>query len=320
MNIQNKISKEYDYLNITRKYWFFYFFIIGQSALSIYFFINININYLNSLILKYYLILFLTAFVINISTIFLILIFDLEKYIVFNIINIVIIFLSLYNFFLLNQYLLLVLFFYIILQIFLYFKIENIYKNQISIDWNLIFKQSWKYFSFIYFIFLFSFIVFLPIIENIKPESVNNILDKLANLNNLNYINIKFNYLNRKIEDVISESLDKNLPEELKQKTIYETTKDLNKKFNINIKPENTIKEAIVQYIFNQTTYLNSLGLKTYIIKIIIFLILFIIMQSIFYLIGFIFANIFYLLSKTLIKLKLLKTTYKSLLKEEIEL
>jgi hypothetical protein len=313
-------EKKYDYIKISNKYWFFYFFLNLLSLSSIYLFININLNYLGSLNLNYYLILFLAFFIINVSTIFLILIFDLEKFIFFNILNIILIYLSLSKIFILNQYLLLILFFYIILQIFLYFKIEKIYNNNILIDWLEIFRQSWKYFSMIYFIFLFVFMVFLPSIENIKAEHLNKILDNIANFNNPKFINIRFDYINRKIEEVIYENLDKSLPEQLKRKTIYETINDLNKKFSINIKPENTIKEAIVKYIINQTTYLNTLGFRAYIIKTIIFLTVFLIIQPIFYITGIIFSNIFYFLSKTLIKLRFFKIEYKNTTKEEIEL
>jgi hypothetical protein len=313
-------EKKYDYLKISNKYWFFYFFLNFLSLSSIYIFININLNYLGSLNLNYYLILFLAFFIINVSTIFLILIFDLEKFIFFNILNIILIYLSLSKLFILNQYLLSILFFYIILQIFLYFKIEKIYNNNILIDWLEIFRQSWKYFSMIYFIFLFVFMVFLPSIENIKAEHLNKILDNIANFNNPKFINIRFDYINRKIEEVIYENLDKSLPEQLKRKTIYETINDLNKKFSINIKPENTIKEAIVKYIINQTTYLSTLGFKAYLIKTIIFLTIFLIIQPIFYITGIIFSNIFYFLSRTLIKLSFFKIEYKNITKEEIEL
>jgi hypothetical protein len=313
-------EKKYDYIKISNKYWFFYFFLNLLSLSSIYIFININLNYLGSLNLNYYPILFLAFFIINVSTIFLILIFDLEKFIFFNILNIILIYLSLSKLFILNQYLLSILFFYIILQIFLYFKIEKIYNNNILIDWLEIFRQSWKYFSMIYFIFLFVFMVFLPSIENIKAEHLNKILDNISNFNNPKFVNIRFDYINRKIEEVIYENLDKSLPEQLKRKTIYETINDLNKKFSINIKSENTIKEAIVKYIINQTTYLNTLGFRAYIIKTIIFLTVFLIIQPIFYITGIILSNIFYFLSKTLIKLRFFKIEYKNITKEEIEL
>ncbi|MCS7183984.1 MAG: hypothetical protein NZ866_01380 [Patescibacteria group bacterium] len=291
-----------------------YFIILSVLGLvSFYFFLNLNLNYLFKFDVYYYLLLLSLFAIFNFIFVLLSILYDLERIIFFNILLIFITYFTLNSIFQNNQIIFLSLLGILFLgNLFIYYSLENIYKKNINIDWLHLFRNSWNIFCFFYLMFTFTILTFLPSLERLSFQDIYKNLDKFSNFNNF--------YLNKNIVEILNKNIDQNLPDKIKKEAIQKAIQDLNNKFNLNLTPQSSVKEAIAQYLTNQIDLLKKNKDKNYVLKSIIFFVILIIIQPIFYFLGFIVSTISKIFIDIIIYFKIFKISYNQVLKETIEI
>jgi len=197
-----------------------------------------------------------------------------------------------------------------------YFLFKNFDKNSLKINWLHSFKTLWNINALFFLIVIFIFLSFYFDFSQIKKEQIENLLDKSKSLFEILNLGIT---PDSKIEDVILRNINVQLDETTKKEAVTLSINEINKKYNLNLKPESTIKEAIAQYLKNQTSAISNQQKGLNFNKLFIIIILILILNSLFHILGSISSFLSLIPFYFLKKIKLFETESEPVYKEKIK-
>jgi len=204
---------------------------------------------------------------------------------------------------------------FLLLRILAWYKIYSIYKNSINFNWNALFAVNWNYWSYIISLIIFLSIFYFFSINNVSKEQI---------INFINYSNYFFEALNigitpdTKIEDIVLRNVPQNLDEATKKELVNLVLEDINKKFNLKLKPNTKIKEFISDYLIEQIQKIKTSEPISLASKIIVGIFVAGITKFLLSLFSFVFVLFSFLFFILLKALKLIKFTYEKIDKELI--
>ena len=205
---------------------------------------------------------------------------------------------------------------YAILLLAAYFMSKNVERNSLKINWFYSFRILWNFSTLFILILVLIFLGFYFDFSKISQVQIINLLDKTKFIFEILNLGVT---PDTKIEDIILRNIGVQLDETTKKETVKLSIDEINKRYNLNLKPESTLKEVIAQYLKNQTNMLANQQNKFNFNKIFVIIILILILNSILYLLGYIAGVLSLIPFYLLYKLKLYEIEKEPAYKEKIK-
>jgi hypothetical protein len=205
---------------------------------------------------------------------------------------------------------------YAILLLAAYFIFKNVERNSLKINWFYSFRILWNFSTLFILILVLIFLGFYFDFSKISQVQIINLLDKTKFIFEILNLGVT---PDTKIEDIILRNIGVQLDETTKKETVKLSIDEINKRYNLNLKPESTLKEVIAQYLKNQTNMLANQQNKFNFNKIFVIIILILILNSILYLLGYIAGVLSLVPFYLLYKLKLYEIEKEPAYKEKIK-
>jgi len=197
-----------------------------------------------------------------------------------------------------------------------YFLLKNFDKNSLKINWFYSFRILWNINALFILIILFIYLGFYFDFSKITENQLSNLLDKTKFIFEILNLGIT---PDTKMEDIILRNIGLELDEATKKEAVALSINEINKRYNLNLKPESTIKEAIAQYIKNQSAIISNSQKKFSFNKISIIIIFLLILNSLLYILGYISAFLSLIPFYIIKKLKLFEIEKEPVYKEIIK-
>lgn len=196
-------------------------------------------------------------------------------------------------------------------------KISNNYKNTLKFSFSSCFQILWNLFVyFLLFAILFYFIYFFNF-KQLSRESIKKFIESS------NYL---FKILNlgvtpsTQVKDILRKNLPSDIDEVTQEEILKMSLEELNKKLNLKLKLETTIKEAMAEYFYLNLQKLEGKGTNQLVYKIIIGLFLILISRYILLITGYIITPCAYLLFLLLKYFNLIKIEHQLFEKEIVKI
>ncbi len=203
---------------------------------------------------------------------------------------------------------------YILFLSLAYYLIKHSEQNYLKINWFYLFRIFWNVNAFFILILIFIYLLIYFNPSRVQQSYIENFLSRTKFI---------FEVLNlgvtpdTKISDIIKNNIQMSLDEKTMNEAIKLSIEEINKKYNLKLTPESTLKEAIAQYVKNYSQVFNENRIN--INKIFLVLILVLLLQSILYILGFISSVVSLIVFYIINKLKLFEIVKEPTYKETIK-
>jgi len=168
-----------------------------------------------------------------------------------------------------------------------YFLVKNLERNNLKINWFHAFRILWNTNSFFVLLTLLIFLAIYFDFSQITEHQIITLVDRTKFIFEILNIGVT---PDTKIEEIILRNVAFQLDEATKKEAINLSLSEINKRYNLDLKPESTLKEAIAQYLKNQTANIAEQKNKLNFNKIFIIIILLLILNSLLYILGYVFS------------------------------
>ena len=204
-----------------------------------------------------------------------------------------------------------------IFNILLTWSIIQYYNNQPKLNFIKLFLISWNYYIYIVLVILFLAIFFFFNISSLSKDKIVNFIG------NLNYV---FEILNLGVtpdmtfESILSRNLPAGIDEATKKDMIDLALSEFNNKFQLKLKPETKLKEAIADFILLKIQDLNTNGSTFLLFKVIFSIFLLLILKYLFTFMGYLLSPIALIIFVLLKSIGFIKIEYEKIDKEIIKI